>query len=113
MFVIQQPHKWEDYLHLVEFAWNNGHQESLGMSPFEVLYGRKCRVPVDCNNPVNKLALGPDMLGEMEETVKKVRQNLRVDHDRQKMYADKKRTYREFQLGDHVYLRVNPCKSSL
>lgn len=22
MFVMQQPHKWEDYLHLVEFAYN-------------------------------------------------------------------------------------------
>jgi len=42
------------------------------MSPFEVLYGRKCRVPVGWNNPINKLALGLDMLGEMEEVVKKV-----------------------------------------
>eukprot|EP00253_Pinus_taeda_P030090 PITA_30090 len=36
MFVMQQPHQWEDYIHLVEFAHNNGHHESLGMSPFEV-----------------------------------------------------------------------------
>eukprot|EP00253_Pinus_taeda_P009191 PITA_09191 len=72
------PHKWEDYLHLVEFAYNNEHHESLGMIPLEVLYGRKCRVPVDWNNPVNKLALGPNMLAEMDEVVKKVRQNLRA-----------------------------------
>jgi len=39
IFVMQQLHKWEDYLHLVEFAYNNGYHESLGMSPFEVLYG--------------------------------------------------------------------------
>lgn len=91
MFVMQQPQKWEDYLHLVEFSYNNGHHESLGMSPFEVLYGRKCRVPIDWNNPVNKLALGPDMLAEMEETIKKVRQNLRAAQDRHKVYADKKK----------------------
>eukprot|EP00253_Pinus_taeda_P003564 PITA_03564 len=72
MFVMQQPHKWEDYLHLVEFSYNNGHHESLGMSPFEVLYGRKCRVPVGWNNPVNKFALSPDMLTKMEDVVKKV-----------------------------------------
>eukprot|EP00253_Pinus_taeda_P030825 PITA_30825 len=113
MFVMQQPHKWEDYLHLVEFSYNNGHHESLGMSPFEVLYGRKCRVPVDWNNPVNKLALGPDMLSEMEEVVKKVRKNLRAAQNRQKMYADKKRTYREIQPGDHIYPRIKPQKSSL
>lgn len=76
MFVMQQLHKWEDYLHLVEFAYNNGCHESLGMSPFEVLYGRNCRVPTDWNSSVNRLTLGPDMLAEMEETVKKVYHNL-------------------------------------
>jgi hypothetical protein len=35
-----QPKKWEDFLPLVEFTYNNGYQESLKMSPFEVLYGR-------------------------------------------------------------------------
>lgn len=113
MFVMQQPHKWQDYLHLVEFSYNNGHHESLGMSPFKVLYGRKCRVPIQWNNPFNKFAVGPDMLAEMEETVRKFRQNLRATQDRQKMYADKKNTYREFQPGYHVYLRVKPQKSSL
>ena len=30
MYVMDKPTKWEDYLHLVEFAYNNGHQASLG-----------------------------------------------------------------------------------
>jgi hypothetical protein len=42
MYVMDKPSKWEDYLHLVEFAYNNGYQPSLNMNPFEVLYGRKC-----------------------------------------------------------------------
>jgi hypothetical protein len=37
MHVVHQPKKWEDYLPLVEFAYNNGYQESLKMSPFEVV----------------------------------------------------------------------------
>jgi transposase InsO family protein len=41
MYVMDKPSKWEDYLHLVEFAYNNGYQASLKMSPFEALYGRK------------------------------------------------------------------------
>jgi hypothetical protein len=40
MHVMHQPKKWEDYLPLVDFAYNNGYQESLKMSPFKVLYGR-------------------------------------------------------------------------
>jgi hypothetical protein len=41
MYVMDQPSKWEDYIHLVEFSYNNGYQASLKMSPFEALYGRK------------------------------------------------------------------------
>jgi hypothetical protein len=41
MCVMDKPSKWEDYLHLVEFSYNNWYQEALKMSPFEALYGRK------------------------------------------------------------------------
>jgi hypothetical protein len=41
MYVMDKPSKWEDYLHLVEFSYNNGFQVSLEMNPFEVFYGRK------------------------------------------------------------------------
>ena len=59
MYVMDKPTKWEDYLHLVEFSYNNGHQASLGMSPYEDLYGRRCRTPVSWVNPVNRVVLGP------------------------------------------------------
>ena len=29
MYVMDKPSKWEDYLHLVEFAYNNGYHASL------------------------------------------------------------------------------------
>jgi hypothetical protein len=51
MYVMDKPSKWEDYLHLVEFSYNNGYQASLKMSPFEALYGRKCNTPVSWDNP--------------------------------------------------------------
>jgi hypothetical protein len=113
MHVMHQPKKWEDYLPLVEFAYNNGYQESLKMSPFEVLYGRPCNTPVSWSNPVNIITIGPDMLKEMEQQVIQIKQNLKVAQNRQKSYADRKRTPREFKTGDHVYLRVRPRKSSL
>jgi len=47
MYVMDNPSKWEDYLHLIEFVNNNGHKASLGMSPFEVLYDRRCITPVN------------------------------------------------------------------
>jgi hypothetical protein len=50
MHVMHQPKKWEDYLPLVEFAYNNGYQTSLKMSPFEALYGRPCNTSVNLSN---------------------------------------------------------------
>jgi hypothetical protein len=41
MYVMDKQLKWEGYIHLVEFAYNNGYQASLKMSPFEALYGKK------------------------------------------------------------------------
>jgi hypothetical protein len=46
MYVMDKPSKWNDYLHWVEFAYNNGYQASLKMIPFEALYGRKFYTPV-------------------------------------------------------------------
>ncbi|GJY78997.1 DNA helicase [Tanacetum coccineum] len=40
---------WDDYLCLVEFAYNNSWHASIGMAPYEMLYGRKCRYPICWN----------------------------------------------------------------
>ena len=37
--VMMKPTEWEEYLHLVEFAYNNGYHSSTQLSPFEALYG--------------------------------------------------------------------------
>ena len=37
---------WDDHLPLVEFAYNNSYHASIGMPPYEALYGRKCRTPL-------------------------------------------------------------------
>jgi hypothetical protein len=62
MYVRMKPSKWEDYLHLVEFSYNNGYQTSAKMSPFKVLYERKCKTPISWDNPVEKLMVGLEML---------------------------------------------------
>ena len=46
MHVRTKLNKWEDCLHLVEFAYNNGYQTSAKLSPFEILYGRNCMTPI-------------------------------------------------------------------
>ena len=70
MYVMDMLGKWEDYLDLVEFAYNNNFQVSTGMSPFEILYGWKFSTPISWSSPVDRLMLGPKLLKDMELAVK-------------------------------------------
>jgi hypothetical protein len=113
MYVMDTPSKWEDYMHLVEFSYNNGYQSSLKMSPFESLYGRKCNTPVSWDNPIDRVILGPELLKDMEDHMVKIKKNLNVAKDRHKVYADKNKTSRKFKVGEYVLLKVKPKKISL
>jgi hypothetical protein len=57
--------------------------------------------------------VGPYFLREMEEKMIKIKQNLKVYQDRNKIYVDKGRTHREFKVGDHVFLKVRASRRSL
>jgi hypothetical protein len=113
MYVRTKPSKWKDYPHLVEFTFNNGYQTLLKLSPIEVLYIRKFATPISWDNPVEKIMVGLEMLQEMDNMVRKVQPKLKEVHNKQKIYADQKRRHLEFQVGDHVYLKVKAQKSSL
>jgi hypothetical protein len=78
MYLMDKPSRWEDYLHLVEFAHNNGYHASLKMSPFEALYGRKCNTPVSWYNPADRTIVGPELLKEMEDQMIKIKQNMKA-----------------------------------
>ena len=77
MNVMDKPSKWEDYLHLVEFSYNNGYQESLKLIPFEALYGRKCNTPVSWDNPTNKEVVGTKLLREIEENMMTINKKIK------------------------------------
>jgi hypothetical protein len=111
--VMGKPSKWEDYLHLVDFAYNNGYQASLMISLFEAVYGIKCKTPISWDNPFDRAVVGIDFLKEMEEKMLKIKKNLKASQDRKKIYADKKRNHGEFKVGDHVFLKVKANRSSL
>jgi transposase InsO family protein len=67
--VLEFPQKWDDYLPLAEFLYNNSYQESIKMAPFEALYGRRCRTPLNWSEPGERCFFRPDMVKETEEKV--------------------------------------------
>ncbi|KAK9126399.1 hypothetical protein Scep_015245 [Stephania cephalantha] len=89
--VLQFGGSWEEYLPLCEFAYNNSYQASIGMPPFEALYGRPCRSPTCWAEPEDTAAVGPEIVVDHTEKVKLMRQRLLAAQHRQKKYADRYR----------------------
>ncbi|GJR39814.1 putative reverse transcriptase domain-containing protein [Tanacetum coccineum] len=77
---------WVNHLPLVEFSYNNSYHASIKATPFEALYGRKCRSPICWAK------------------------RMQAARDRQKSYADLKRKPMDFQVRDKVMLKVSPWK---
>ncbi|GJZ07701.1 putative reverse transcriptase domain-containing protein [Tanacetum coccineum] len=101
---------WERHLPLVEFSYNNSYHASIKASPFEALYGRKCRSPV-CWAKVGDVQLtGPEIFHETTGKIVQIRQHLQAARDRQRSYANVRRKTLKFQVGDRVMLKVSPRK---
>ena len=78
------------------------------MAPYEALYGRPCRSPL-CWTEVGESSItGPDLIRDTSEKVSLIRQRLLTAQSRQKSYADVRRRPLEFEVSDHVFLKVMP-----
>lgn len=54
--------------------------------------------------------LGPKLVQETTEKVNLIQQCLKTVQSRQKSYADVRRRDREYEVGDHVFIKVTPMK---
>jgi hypothetical protein len=102
---------WICYLPLVEFAYNNSFQATIGMAPYETLYGRKCRSPLYWDEVGERQLLGPELVQETKEKIALIRKRMLTAQSRQKSCADKHRRELEFAIGDLIYLKVSPMRN--
>ncbi len=109
---LESGQSWDKNLPYAEFSYNNSYQASLRMSPFEALYGRKCRTPLFWNQTGESQVFGPDILREAERQVQQIRDTLKAAQSRQKSYSDNRRRELTFNEGDHVYLKVSPMRGT-
>ncbi|GJR39537.1 reverse transcriptase domain-containing protein [Tanacetum coccineum] len=108
--VIDFGGSWNIHLSLAKFSYNNSYHSSIRCAPFEALYGRKCRSPVLWAEIRDSRLIRPELVQETTDKVVVIRDRLKAARDRQKSYADNRRKPLEFQVGDHVMLKVSPWK---
>jgi hypothetical protein len=85
MCVMDQQKRWEEFLPLVEFAYNNSYQSTIKMAPLEFLYGRPCRTPLSWDRLEDRVLVGPEAIQEMEEQVQTIIQRINEAQDRQRV----------------------------
>ena len=106
--VLDHKGSMEEHLPLVEFAYNNSYQASIQLTSYEALYRRPCQSPI-CWTKVGESSItGLDMMRDTSEKVGLIQQCLLTTQSRQKSYTDKRRRPQEFEVGDHVFLKVMP-----
>ncbi|KAL0536281.1 hypothetical protein IC582_025224 [Cucumis melo] len=111
--VLEFSRSWDSHLHLMEFAYNNSYQATIGMTPFEALYGKCCRSPVCWGEVGEQRMLGPALVQTTNAAMQKIRARMLTAQSRQKSYADERRKDLEFEVGDMVFLKVAPTKGVL
>jgi hypothetical protein len=107
---MEYPVSWDKNLSWAEFSYNNSYQESLKMTPFEVLYGRRCRTLLNWIEPGEKVIFSSDIVDEAEAMVRRIQDNIKAAKSCKESYANKRRRPLSFEVGGHVYLNVSPMK---
>ena len=111
--MIEFKGSWDTHLSLMEFSYNNSYQSSIGMAPFEALYGQKCRTPICWDEVGDRRLIGPELVQITSDKIQIVRDRLKTAKNRQKSYADKHRRDLQFKVGDRVFIKVSPWKGVL
>ena len=80
---------WSQYFPLIEFLYNNSYQATIGMVPYEALYGRKCRSLIHWYEIGEGTKIAPEFVKNTTKAVKKIHARMETAQSRQKSYADK------------------------
>lgn len=110
--VHSHPKQWLKWLPMAEFWYNTNYHSSLKMTPFQALYGYQPPTHslgpyLDSNNIEVK-----ELLQQRQLITEHIKDNLKKAQERMKFYADKHRQERSFEVGDMVFLKLQPFRQN-
>jgi hypothetical protein len=107
-YVAGQQKAWVRWLHLGEYCYNTTHHMSIGMTPFKALYSYDPLSFVEVAFGDNKASMVQDWVQQSQDILRELKDHLQRAQNQQKIQADKHRVERTFEVGDLVYLRLQP-----
>lgn len=111
-FAHQKPTQWTKWLSLAEWWYNTTYHSAIKMTPYQALYGKT--PPSIHYQQAEKTgnATVDEFLKNRAHIKARLKDNLVKAQERMKFYADKKRTERIFEVGDEVFLKLQPFKQT-
>jgi hypothetical protein len=109
-YVTGQQRAWVKWLHLGEYCYNTTHHMSIGMSPFRALYGYDSLTFMEIAFGDSRAPMAKEWIQESQDILRELKDHLQRAQNQQKFYADKHRVERSFEVGDLVYLRLQPYR---
>lgn len=108
----EEPKCWKAWLSQAEFWYNTNFHTSLGCTPFKALYGYDPHFGVAPVVAVDTPEPTAEFVSQMEFQLSVLKRNLLQAQERMKLSADKNRTDVEYQVGDKVFLKLQPYVQS-
>lgn len=108
----EQPKRWAEWLAWAEYSYNTASHSSSKISPFEALYGLPPPTMLSYVPGTTKVQAVDEYLRNREAILKELRRNLRNAQDRMKSKANRQRREVDFEVGDMVFLKLQPYRQS-
>ena len=109
-FSFDKQTQWVKWFPLAEWWYNTSFHTSSKMSPFLVVYGYHPPSITSSLKGNTKVQVVEDHIGNQQEVLKLLKDNLVMAHNRMKQEAYQHRSERKFEVGDWVFLRLQPYK---
>lgn len=84
-YVLKFKESWDEHLSLMEFAYNNSYHSSIGITPFQALYARRCRTPACWEEVGERKLYDPKLVQATIESIKVNRENFKIARDKKKV----------------------------
>ena len=118
MFAGKNRDDWDDLLPAVMMAYRSSVHESTGFSPYRLMFGEECTLPMDIGLPTEQLETTEEIISPyaiwvrdaLEEAYEQVRLHSGQAVQRQKRLYDRRAVKRNFKVGDWVMRYYAPAK---
>ena len=109
-FVGHRPKQWPNWLTWAEYWFNTTFNASTKMTPFQAVYGRPSPILFRGETYPSKVEEVRSLIASRDEILAELKENLTLAQQRMKLFADRHRREVSYELGDWVFLKLQPYR---